>query len=296
MGRNFFPARVWSDVEDAYVIQNAHRQENEVTAQRLGRSVTAVKSRQRLLGVPSRKFKGVCENALCSAPIAGPDGYCDCCDYKPDDKPSRKEVVTSELTARELGLLWGVSVSTAQSWINWAGGKLSDKTSILKSLYYPDISDEKFQELDLGSKEKNISRRSDNHSRGGHRADIGIFVRSSWEANTIRYMNLKGITWQYEPQVFRYPVAKGTVSYTPDFWLPQINKWIEVKGRLSSADKVKMNRLKQFEPKEFKKMTVIVKNPKSEAAKFYRSLGIPVFVYYDDLAKSYSKVIKEWEK
>jgi len=79
--------------------------------------------------------------------------------------------------------------------------------------------------------------------KSGVRADLGIFVRSAWEANISRYLNFlkarKMIDrWEYEPQRFDFPIRRGTNTYLPDFkvWKTvDTYEWWEVKGfRLSS--------------------------------------------------------------
>ena len=66
---------------------------------------------------------------------------------------------------------------------------------------------------------------------GGYREDIGIYVRSTWEANFARILNHLGIEWQYEPETFVVLVDGRELSYTPDFYLPASDHWVEVKGR-----------------------------------------------------------------
>lgn len=55
----------------------------------------------------------------------------------------------------------------------------------------------------------------------------GTTFRSRLEADWARTLNAYGITWTYEPETITLP--SGTV-YIPDFWLPLLNTWIEVKG------------------------------------------------------------------
>jgi hypothetical protein len=298
MTRQFFPTRTWSELEDLYVIKHAHRITPERLGILLGRSVSAIKTRQRLLGVPLRKFKGCCLNVACSAPTERVDSYCseECeLDVVNDTYPHRKEIIDLEYSASDLVKRYKISYGVAQNWIDNAGGNLSDKLNLMRSLYYPDLSEDEVKDI-VTIDAKTISKRQGNHSKGGYREDIKVFVRSTWEANCIRYFNLKNIEWQYEPRVFPFPLKKGTISYTPDFWLPRQKKWIEVKGKLDSQSRIKLNRFKQYWPGEFKKMAVVVKNPNTDAAKYCRTLGLPVLVYYDDLSKAYSSVITNWEK
>jgi hypothetical protein len=66
------------------------------------------------------------------------------------------------------------------------------------------------------------------NSKGGIRKDLGIYVRSSWEANYARVLNYTGTEWVYEPKRFIFE-GEG-FSYMPDFYLPSTNEYIEVKG------------------------------------------------------------------
>lgn len=55
----------------------------------------------------------------------------------------------------------------------------------------------------------------------------GTTFRSGLEANWAATLDYYGIDWRYEPQMFRLP--SGTL-YLPDFWLPALRTFIEVKG------------------------------------------------------------------
>lgn len=61
-----------------------------------------------------------------------------------------------------------------------------------------------------------------------------VNFRSSYEANFAKWCDGSGITWKYEPEHFDL----GNTTYTPDFYLPEFDCWIEVKGYLTDlADK-----------------------------------------------------------
>lgn len=133
------------------------------------------------------------------------------------------------------------------------------------------------------------------YTRTGFRPGLGISVRSSWENNFLAYLNHKGIKWEYEPKLFVFPdVVRGSKSYLPDVYLPAPeDKWIEVKGRLLSVSKTKTKRFKLHYPEEFSKLEVVVKKG-TEAHKFYMNMGVPIYMFYDDLEKNYSN-IPNWE-
>lgn len=65
------------------------------------------------------------------------------------------------------------------------------------------------------------------------------FLRSQWEIKYAKYLDSQNISWYYEFKGFPmnigkdskyYPNGKDS-TYHPDFWLPSLNKFIEIKGR-----------------------------------------------------------------
>lgn len=96
--------------------------------------------------------------------------------------------------------------------------------------------------------------------KGGIRKDIGIYVRSTWEANVARYLNLlkkenKIFKWEYESETFRfYGENNGTRSYTPDFkiWETEHSKhyFLEVKGYMDERSKDKLKMMDEYYPEE----------------------------------------------
>src|SRR5208337_4515077 len=54
----------------------------------------------------------------------------------------------------------------------------------------------------------------------------GYRFRSRLEARWAVYFDTIGIAWQYELEGF---VLSGSIFYLPDFWLPQVHMWAEVK-------------------------------------------------------------------
>lgn len=51
-------------------------------------------------------------------------------------------------------------------------------------------------------------------------------MRSTWEVLTAKFLDAKGIKWQYEPKRFYF----NDFTYLPDFYLPESDIWVEVKG------------------------------------------------------------------
>lgn len=55
----------------------------------------------------------------------------------------------------------------------------------------------------------------------------GVTFRSALEASWARTMTCNGIHWEYEPELITLPSG---ARYLPDFRLPEIGAWLEVKG------------------------------------------------------------------
>lgn len=53
-----------------------------------------------------------------------------------------------------------------------------------------------------------------------------IWMRSSYEIKYAQWLDSKNIKWEYEPKAFKL----GDATYTPDFYLPETEEWVEVKG------------------------------------------------------------------
>ncbi len=74
-------------------------------------------------------------------------------------------------------------------------------------------------------------------AKHGLREDLGIYFRSSWEANFARYLTFIGKKWEYEPGSFRLASGK---RYVPDFWVEEESTYYEVKGFYSEGAKKKV--------------------------------------------------------
>jgi hypothetical protein len=65
----------------------------------------------------------------------------------------------------------------------------------------------------------------------------GVRMRSHLEARWASVLDAAGVEWAYEPG----PVDVGRLGlYLPDFWLPRLRTWIEVKGpHMERVDKTR---------------------------------------------------------
>lgn len=112
-------------------------------------------------------------------------------------------------------------------------------------------------------------------SRGkaGIRKDISdiIYFYSRWEANVARVYTYLGIEWAYAPTSF--DLKKQT--YTPDFYLPKTNIYVEVKNFWWKYSKERDEKFRKLYPTI--KLEIISK------------------IEYTDLEKQYAKSIPTWE-
>ena len=72
----------------------------------------------------------------------------------------------------------------------------------------------------------------------------GIWMRSSYEMKYAKYLDNQGIKWLYESKTFDL----GNTTYTPDFYLPNKNQYIEIKGYWRKGIKEKFNLFKILYP------------------------------------------------
>lgn len=85
----------------------------------------------------------------------------------------------------------------------------------------------------------------------GRRKDLNNrFFRSTYEANYARFLNYTKQPWVYESKTFWFEnIRRGIRSYTPDFYLKQIDEYHEVKGWMDRKSKTKLKRMKKYFPK-----------------------------------------------
>ena len=72
----------------------------------------------------------------------------------------------------------------------------------------------------------------------------GIVFRSSYEVRFAQALEKQGIPWLYEPTVFDL----GTCTYRPDFYLPTMDAYWEVKGWLGPDSQRKTRLFREIHP------------------------------------------------
>jgi hypothetical protein len=90
-------------------------------------------------------------------------------------------------------------------------------------------------------------------ARRYYREDLGCEFKSSMEANYARFLNFKGVKWEYEREIFTFPYHAskiGITRYKPDFkvYFGKTAYYIEVKGYLDRADSEKIYLFQKYYP------------------------------------------------
>jgi len=114
--------------------------------------------------------------------------------------------------------------------------------------------------------------------KAGIRKDINptLYFYSRWEANIARLYNYLGIHWIYAPQSFNI----GGQMYTPDFYLPESNKYVEVKNFWWRYSMERDQKFRRLYPTI--KLEVISKPEYLELEKQYAKL-IPMWEYRNSI-------------
>lgn len=90
-----------------------------------------------------------------------------------------------------------------------------------------------------------INRKLPEYTRGKRSRYKGYYLRSSWELEYAKYLDSKGVNWSYEPK--RFTLSDGR-TYTPDFYLIDEDKYIEIKGYWYEKAKQKFLQFREEHP------------------------------------------------
>jgi hypothetical protein len=90
----------------------------------------------------------------------------------------------------------------------------------------------------------------------------GVSLQGTWELKYAQWLDFNGIVWRRPTETFPYFFEGKEHRYTPDFYLPEMNCYIEIKGCETAKDKAKQ----KYFPKELR--LIVLKKEELE------SLGI----------------------
>ena len=94
----------------------------------------------------------------------------------------------------------------------------------------------------------------------------GIEMRSKLESRIALFLDALNIKWEYEPKTF---LLSNGHPYKPDFYLPELKQWIEVKGDIKDHNKEFSMRFVE----ENKTELILISN---EKAFFFYNWFIPI--------------------
>jgi hypothetical protein len=100
---------------------------------------------------------------------------------------------------------------------------------------------------------KNLSKgqikrlQSNKHYKMKYREDLDQYFRSKFEANYARYLKYNNILYEYESDKCVFELNNGR-RYICDFYLPETNEYIELKGHMwkDSEEKIKIFQKKYY--------------------------------------------------
>lgn len=67
----------------------------------------------------------------------------------------------------------------------------------------------------------------------------GVNLHGSWELKFAKYLDKNGICWERPDEKFVYQFEGEERHYIPDFYIPERNKYIEIKGYKTEKDEAK---------------------------------------------------------
>ena len=67
----------------------------------------------------------------------------------------------------------------------------------------------------------------------------GIKFHGLWEVKFAMNLDSKNVVWRRPTEKFQYIFEGKTRNYTPDFWIPELESYVEIKGYTTPKDEAK---------------------------------------------------------
>jgi DNA polymerase III alpha subunit len=199
----------------------------------------------------------------CGAPlktVAGRSQHCKSCSARISSNPSRPEVRERISQSNTGNAAWnkGLTAESAKDtlWIkNLSVYNAAQKGISLEERHGMERAAEIKAKISAKVSGKNNPmygrppKATKTYTKSGYREDLDHYVRSSWEADMARVFRYLGWEYQYEPRTFELVRADGwTLTYTPDFYVPEQSTWYEIKGWMDNASAEKIALFKEQYP------------------------------------------------
>lgn len=140
----------------------------------------------------------------------------------------------------------------------WVDPKIRSENARKSNLLRDVTVNEKIKETCL----KKAASGQWHHGAGRSKKHVykGVKLDSSWELKLAQFWDSIGVVWERNRKTFPYE-WRGTVrSYLPDFYLPEQDLYIEVKGYKTDRDDAKWSafplRLEVYDAARFKKENI----------------------------------------
>lgn len=88
----------------------------------------------------------------------------------------------------------------------------------------------------------------------------GIKLKGNWEVEVAKWLDELNIKWEHETKMFKYIWNDTQHIYFPDFYLPSLDIYIEVKGYETERDREKWKVVKNLFVIKSKEINLIRKN------------------------------------
>ena len=91
----------------------------------------------------------------------------------------------------------------------------------------------------------------------------GVDLHGSWELKYAKHLDSNNILWERCNTVFKYVFEGKERQYKPDFFLPDTNEYVEIKGYVTPKDQAKWEQfpkditLKVLMKQDLKKLNII---------------------------------------
>lgn len=172
-----------------------------------------------------------------------------------------KEYTENRKSVYQINKITGCSPMTIWNYLNKYNIKRRSKTEGYNGEGNPNFG-KKHPELNKGIKfsdshRKNLSLAKKGKYEGRNNPHFGkpirprwgkyrgINMRSNWEINYAKYLDNHNIIWTYESKTFDL----GDTTYTPDFYLPETNEYVEIKGYFPKEIREKIELFERLYPK-----------------------------------------------
>lgn len=118
----------------------------------------------------------------------------------------------------------------------------------------------------------------------------GYRFRSRLEARWAVFFDAITVQYEYEPQGF----SLGGVAYLPDFWLPTLGWWLEIKPsiEMAEADKEKFGRFHEASNARSGRFRIVVGNPWFDSNRLEHSYQMFVCVRFEHTAGDPPEVLR----